>query len=97
METFVFRYHVKPGSISKHLNVKEAWAIIWTLADNIENAEKKTLNYIAQNNWVVIASLEKSLISEAPSLPDKVNHMHYNKAQELGISMRLSTIPFPQK
>ena len=97
METFVFRYHVKPGPNSKHLNVKEAWAIIWTLAKNIEDAEKIASDYIARNNWIVIESLEKSIISEAPSLSDKVNHLHYNKAQELGISMLLSTVQFSQK
>ena len=96
METFVFCYHVKPGPISKFINVKEAWAIIWALAKNIKDAEKKALDCIARNNWSAIESLKKSNNPKALCLSDKVNQMHYNKAQETGISMLLSTIPFPE-
>ncbi len=97
METFVFCHHVKPGSISKYFNVKEAWTIIWALAENIEDAEKMALDCIARNNWIAIKSLKKSNNPKPHCLSDKVNYMHYNKAQEKGISMLLSTVPFPQK
>ncbi len=62
----------------------------------IEDAEKIALDCIARNNWIAIGNLKKSNISEAPCLSDKVNHLHYKKAQELGVSMFLSTVPFPQ-
>ena len=96
MATFVFCYHVKPHPISKYFNVKEAWAIVWTLAKNIEDAEKIALDCITRNNWIAIKSLKKSIIPELPCLPDKVNQMHYKKAQETGMSMFISTIPFPE-
>lgn len=95
METFVFCYHLKPGPISKYFNVKEAWAIIWILAKNIEDAEKAALDCIGRNNWIAIESLKKSINPEVLCLSDKVNQMHYKKAQENGISMLMSTVPFP--